>query len=433
MTNQENSLQTFNSSEELKINDNLEQNNIKEQVNKGFWVNPLKIFFNNNDNVRNINFKNDTDFQELKQNILENGVLTSLYGYRNKDIENTGNYDYVLTHGYRRLNAVLEIIQEQTKIDPTFTIRVPFMIKDKKTDMQQLLEHITLNTGKPLSNLELANIIIKLENFGLTKNEISKKTGFSTARISQILSFDKLINSDTDLKDIVNKKVVSDTTLHETIKKIDDIEQTKKVINNALDNAKKENKDKITKKDITKSIEQLKPKIKEELKPVDKIEVKQEVKESNTLSNTYNSFDDLEQEINKELEQENIKEIEYKKCNECKNILSDNENLICNECISKDYLEQNKHHIDTDLKQDKLNNIVNLPVAKEVKEVKKEVETIDQDNDLDKIINDYLSIMRENNKNFIDKLNKNFSKKLNVKDLNEELTDVLLCFIEIES
>lgn len=399
---------------------------IKEQINKSFiWLDPSDIIFDNANNGREID-KSDHYYTELKENIKNNGVLMPLSGYF-KDGK------YYLTHGYHRINACIELKEE----NKDFNIKVHFKVSNiVKSELDILIEHITLNSGKPLSNIELANIILKLENFGLSRIEISLKTSLSTARISQVLSFLSIVNSDTELKSIVDHKVVSDTTLHETLNKINDIEQTKKVINNAIDNAKKDNKSKITKKDITKSIEELKPVVKEVIKELPKIEIKDELKDNNSLSKTYNSFDDLENEINQELEQENIKEIEYKKCSECKNILPDNENLICNECISKDYLEVNNIKELPDQKieiKSNLNNVIELFDKLSNIEVKKEIEQTQDTESLDNIINNYLSVMRENNKNFIDKLNKNFSKKLNVKDLNEEITDLLLCFIEIES
>lgn len=226
------------------------QETMSEQVNKMFWINPRKVLFNNNDNIRSDGFDSLENLEELKQSILSNGVKMPIICHRIDPLKNNG-YEYKLTHGYRRMNAVIQLIND----DSALTIRVPANVTKPKSELDILLDHITYNSSKTLGDNELAIIIDKLENFGLTRNEISTKVGLSTARISQILSFKALVDTDNDIRQLVDSKLISNTEISQQLSQSKDKTETKEVMKLAVEEAKKSGKKKVTKKDI-KAVEQ---------------------------------------------------------------------------------------------------------------------------------------------------------------------------------
>jgi hypothetical protein len=224
----------------------LNQADLVEQVKKDFWVNPIKVRFVNEENRRETGFELAEDMKDMERSIDKNGVKTPVTLYRIKPELNDG-YEYQLVHGYRRMNAVTSLIKE----NPKKVIKVPAIVIVKPTDLEILLDHITLNSGKPLPQNELAKIIIDLETkFGLSRAEISTYTGFTQARISQIVKFKEMLDNDSQLKAIAKKGLIAPSELNDQIKKSEDIEETKAIIEIAMEEAEKTGKKKVTKKDI---------------------------------------------------------------------------------------------------------------------------------------------------------------------------------------
>lgn len=226
------------------VNVKLNQNDLVEQKKSDYWVNPIKVRFVNSENRREEGFELAEDMIELKASIAKNGVKTPVTLYRTK--LNDG-FEYQLVHGYRRMNAVTSLIKE----NPNLVIKIPAIIISKPSDLEILLDHITLNSGKQLPPAQLAGIIIDLETkFGLSRAEISTYTGFTQARISQIVKFKELLDNDSQLKEIAKKGLVAPSELSEQMKKSEDIEETKAIIEIAIEEAEKNGKKKVTKKDI---------------------------------------------------------------------------------------------------------------------------------------------------------------------------------------
>jgi ParB/RepB/Spo0J family partition protein len=218
---------------------------LKETVYKLFKIDPTLILFRNEENIRNNDFTRDQDYQDLKDSIKVNGVVDPVYVYRINPEENNG-FQYKLHHGFRRQNATMELINEKEITD----IRIPARVTDKLSELEILLNHLTLNNHKSLSGLEFANVITRLEKFNLTRAEIAQKIGLSQARIGEIIKFGKIVNSDTEIKAIHDTKFVSNHELKKQVENSLDIEETKEVINIAIEQAKNKGKNKVTNKDI---------------------------------------------------------------------------------------------------------------------------------------------------------------------------------------
>lgn len=244
---------------------------LKNSLNQEIQLNPIKkrplwyedprnIYFDNSENVRT----EELDLESLENFIQENGVekLDALNVYRLTDKEkkelNT-NCEFKLWHGYRRINAITNLINKGIEI-----ARTPIIVSDKPTVKEELFYHIAKNNGKNLTSFERGKTFLKLESFGLTRKEIALKTGFKEVTICNDIQTFQLLENDKELKDLTTDNVISYTEVLQTFKSNDkDIEKTKKVINKALDNkiekiSKDDNKNKdtskikISKKDIEK-------------------------------------------------------------------------------------------------------------------------------------------------------------------------------------
>lgn len=157
------------------------------------------------------------DLSELKNSIIENGVLVPLRGFKKGD-------NYVITEGHRRLTAVMQAINEGHEI-----LRVPFMSEKVTSSEERTFQILLCNSGKPLNPLELAFTYKRLENYGYTAQEIAKKIGKSLTHVKDTLllatASKKTVNLIKENK--VSASVVRDLLINnsadETEKKISEV------------------------------------------------------------------------------------------------------------------------------------------------------------------------------------------------------------------
>jgi len=140
-----------------------------------FKINPKNIIINWNDNPRN-DYGTKEDFQDFKNSIKSEGIKSPIY------LTKVGE-DYVLTHGFRRMRATLELISEGVDIK-----EVPFL-KVKNNKEQILFDHMTLNSGKALTDLEKSETLLQLKKYGYEPTELAKKTGIAYQKVINLLKF----------------------------------------------------------------------------------------------------------------------------------------------------------------------------------------------------------------------------------------------------
>jgi len=122
------------------------------------------------------------DVSDIIDSIKENGVIEPLQGYREKG-------SFYVTSGHRRLTAVLKLLEQGVEIQ-----YIPFIAKPKLKEDLQIFDVILNNSGKPLTELQEAEIFQRLINYGYKQEEIAKKIGKTQAMVSQRI---KLFNSIT--------------------------------------------------------------------------------------------------------------------------------------------------------------------------------------------------------------------------------------------
>lgn len=148
-----------------------------------YRIDPLKIKvdFNDKDGNPRTDYKISPEkWKNFKESIKENGVLVSLKLYKDEE----GNWN--LAHGYRRLQAVLELLKEGTKIE-----LVPFeqVIKNEE---QILVDHFTLNNGEPLNDVELAEGLKRLKTMmgdDVKESDVARRVNLDYQKVHNLLKF----------------------------------------------------------------------------------------------------------------------------------------------------------------------------------------------------------------------------------------------------
>lgn len=135
-----------------------------------------KIIIRDNFNVR----QEFGDIEGLSQSILENGQTVA------GRVDALNNGTFVLTDGHRRYMA-LKILEEKG-YTPFFKAVVN---SSKTTEEQRILQMFTSQDNKPLQQHEVAELINRLINMGLTQTLISQKIGKTEGYVSQMLKYSR--------------------------------------------------------------------------------------------------------------------------------------------------------------------------------------------------------------------------------------------------
>lgn len=139
----------------------------------------LEVNFAENVRTGNTAYEGET-FEELKNSIKEEGLKLPIGVQLNKT---TGKYKVV--HGFRRTKAIRDLVNEGVEIKTVLVQNV------SGTEEQILIDHITKNSGLPLTSLELSKIFSKLKKYGYSIEEIAKRTGNKYHKVQQLLAFDE--------------------------------------------------------------------------------------------------------------------------------------------------------------------------------------------------------------------------------------------------
>lgn len=142
--------------------------------------------------IEGFNIRTDYgDIPLLASQIEEHGVKVPLQGYKEK-----GTEIYVVKDGHRRY-AALVYLKEKGRLPEE--IFVPFVLEPQKyNEEQRIVDMFIMNEGKPLTPLEQAECVRRLQNFHYSDTEIAKKIGRSQPYVSKLSSLNtapkKLIN-----------------------------------------------------------------------------------------------------------------------------------------------------------------------------------------------------------------------------------------------
>jgi ParB/RepB/Spo0J family partition protein len=198
-------------------------------------IDPNRIVVKEGFNVR----QDFGDLDELMNSIIENGLRVPLRGYKDGEI-------FILTDGERRLKAIKMAIKKGADIKFVEMRTEPKGYNEEK----RIFDLILCNDGKKLTPIEECKVYERLVNFHYTPEEISKKIGKSVAHIYNML---KLMNAPKEVQDLIGNNEISTTAATSIIRHTDDAAEQVKLVKEAVQEAKKENK-KATGKHLKKEI-----------------------------------------------------------------------------------------------------------------------------------------------------------------------------------
>jgi ParB family chromosome partitioning protein len=199
------------------------------------------------------NVRNDMgDLNALKESILDTGLQVPI-----KAKKISGEDKYQVIDGHRRLQAILLAIEEGNVI--------PYVevINFTGTEEDQVISMLVTGTGqKPLTDVEQAEAIKRLTNFGFRVEDLAKKMGKSIPHAYYLL---KISNLPQRVKNLIAEGYVSGLLAVQIFEDEEDEALAFAMLEMAIEEAQKSAKEgkpkKATKKDLdaTQSEKKMKP------------------------------------------------------------------------------------------------------------------------------------------------------------------------------
>lgn len=140
---------------------------------------------------------------------------------------------WVSLEGHRRIRAC-SMFHEQTGIAPMVQIITENVSNKTKADL--ITEMALSSTAKPLTPVEWAGVVSRLENEGLSQKEIAAKLGKKDLGFVRNLS--RLSKSPKRIRDLIESNTISYSTVISIFQKEPDFEKALSTIEKALDVAK---------------------------------------------------------------------------------------------------------------------------------------------------------------------------------------------------
>jgi hypothetical protein len=232
-------------------NKGLSEEILDRKKNDFFNIDPRTIVVEEGFNVR----KDYGDIEGLARSIVADGVIEALEGFKKR-----GEEVYVMTEGHRRLKAIHLAIKYNAEGKAGFEdiskiARVPFMVTESSMKERLKRMGITGTMKKNLTELERAELykrlieLAKAEGKSMAEaiKEIKNDFGMSQATIYNILKLDEL---DADIKQSIEKAEISANVVISIMREVKDKEEQRKVITDAIADAKKEEGKKATAKNV---------------------------------------------------------------------------------------------------------------------------------------------------------------------------------------
>lgn len=219
----------------MKTNEKVEKGAEKDpnvRRNNYYVINPSVIFIEN-ENVRDS--YPEEKFEILKQSIKENGVLQPI------QVKKVGER-YALSHGFTRMRAVWELIAEGVEITGVKAI------SNIVSDEEELVRHITLNSGEPLTKFEISKILVKLQGFGWKNKDMASRLGYTEQEVSNLLTFQS--QGSMEVKNAVKEGIMDINPALALIREAKNTVEQNLILDKAKEVAKSENRTKIKSNDV---------------------------------------------------------------------------------------------------------------------------------------------------------------------------------------
>lgn len=183
------------------------------------YIEPEKIVVDWDENPRK-DYGNDEEMDFLINSISMEGVKVPVKVY-------SKGGKLHLAHGFRRMKATLIAIERGANVE-----KIP--AQQVANNMETILiDHFTLNSGKPLSVVEQSNALIELmKKTGMSQAEAARRIGLSKPRVNVLVNFgDK---ASTPVKKAVQDGVIGFDTATRLIRDTEGIEEQNDALEKAI-------------------------------------------------------------------------------------------------------------------------------------------------------------------------------------------------------
>lgn len=174
---------------------NLAKESSEVSRNDSYTINPRNIVIDWKENPRE-DYGTPEEQAELEESIKLHGIMQPVHVY-------TRGTEVRLAHGFRRMRAVLSLIEKGVNIEKIAVTQM------EANEEAHLIAHFTLNTGKPMTDLEVGETLNRLAKLMGKDNfaEISRRTGIEYQKVVRLVNFVREASS--RVKDAVAAKEVS--------------------------------------------------------------------------------------------------------------------------------------------------------------------------------------------------------------------------------
>jgi ParB family chromosome partitioning protein len=211
-------------------------------TSRDLWYVPLNEITQLSD--FNVRVKNEDYFDAVRaiaDSIKENGF------YPHKPIacmviKQAGKDVLAVIDGHTRYDAAVLAISEGAPLEklPVVTTQSGVTLEDAIAGL------ITNNSGKPLTPMAMGVVCKRLVSFGWSNSKVAAKIAVSVAYVGQLL---QLVSADKTIRDLVNADKISATLAVQVIN--NEGENAANVLQDAVQTAKEQGKDKATAKHIS--------------------------------------------------------------------------------------------------------------------------------------------------------------------------------------
>jgi hypothetical protein len=191
-----------------------------------FWIDPKLIVVNEGENPRVRYSRNEEEWEDFKATIAHHGVRQAIQVYvKRGEGEDKNTLTYHLAQGFRRMRAVRELLAEDPN-HPNLK-QVPFE-KVEYNREKILADHLSLNNGLGLTDMEKTRIVEQMRNWGYKTEDIMVATGLKADKIKQLTEFAR--KASKKLRQLVENGDISMTkALAFARKNTDQVKQTQKL------------------------------------------------------------------------------------------------------------------------------------------------------------------------------------------------------------
>lgn len=140
------------------------------------------------------------DVESLSKSILENGQITPAR------VDAMADGTFILTDGHRRFEA-LKLAKEQGQ-EEVFLKAI--INSTRTTEEQRIVQMFTTQDNKPLTPLEISELIKRLINLGHDQTSVAKKIGKSVPYVSNMLT---VANERQEIKQMLSEGTISVNTI----------------------------------------------------------------------------------------------------------------------------------------------------------------------------------------------------------------------------